>query len=745
MLNRRELITAFLGWQVASSVGCSRRPLPAQGELFRTNFGIGHKIRDGHRPQVAEDDFEEVGVVIVGGGVAGLTAGWRLLQAGFTDFVLLELEDQPGGTARSGSSGNFAYPWGAHYVPVPMAENRLLIKLLEEMKIVDRVLSDGSPVIGEQFLCRDPHERLFHDGTWHGGIYPIDGASADDLRQLDEFQAEIDRWEGFLNGDSLKQQLMSRYLYEHWFLGHLYFSEVSSSEFFKVVRSSTPPGEAIKLLPTRRPYDDPGVERVHYRLWRDHETVLDKTHLPYALDGKRMAWLQGLFLDIDYAVTELPSYEPEVAANPFIAFQAIPVQSRWDFILTEAQFTIMNFIKGPVCRGQIAVDVIRDNFWVFFESPQIPFPEKALAFLSQQQGNLEMPSQAGSSAAPIGTWGKYAKSQQAYLKAKSDFMSEVYAGGKGVTLDLVWDGDGYNQNAALTVFRHFDTASIVKGLVGPTPKTAWLITYSILERIHYLLVAGFDVYGNLGHQMTTRLYMDFLRMEGEFNFLALLPADVRHSVAQDWYQGASKKQQSYVYGSRADFEQPTSISYKTDDPKQELFGMLKQRLAPALNREYELSHEDAPAEHREALQRLQAVEGLTLSTLPQITYLNVESASGNHYYYTILRNSAHSNISSMLAEGGNLEPAADTLTVVRNFIGSYPNAYWRVSENDLPELVAQVSKLSDDASYAALMERYGVRRTSPEFWQHSDKVMRAHHAADPLANALLDYNRFENR
>jgi hypothetical protein len=194
MLNRRELITAFLGWQVASSVGCSRRPLPAQGELFRTNFGIGHKIRDGHRPQVAEDDFEEVGVVIVGGGVAGLTAGWRLLQAGFTDFVLLELEDQPGGTARSGSSGSFAYPWGAHYVPVPMAENRLLIKLLEEMKVVDRVLSDGSPVIGEQFLCRDPHERLFHDGTWHGGLYPIDGASADDLRQLDEFQAEIDRW-----------------------------------------------------------------------------------------------------------------------------------------------------------------------------------------------------------------------------------------------------------------------------------------------------------------------------------------------------------------------------------------------------------------------------------------------------------------------------------------------------------------------------------------------------------------------
>jgi len=48
-----------------------------------------------------------------------------------------------------------------------------------------------------------------------------------------------------------------------------------------------------------------------------------------------------------------------------------------------------------------------------------------------------------------------------------------------------------------------------------------------LECIHYLLVAGFDVYGNIGHQLSTRLYMDFLRMESEFGFLALLPEETR--------------------------------------------------------------------------------------------------------------------------------------------------------------------------------------------------------------------------
>ncbi len=65
-------------------------------------------------------------------------------------------------------------------------------------------------------------------------------------------------------------------------------------------------------------------------------------------------------------------------------------------------------------------------------------------------------------------------------------------GGDGVTPRLLWDGDGKNANAALTVFRHFDSATVVKGFVGRPPKTAWVVGYPLLERIHYLLVAGFD-------------------------------------------------------------------------------------------------------------------------------------------------------------------------------------------------------------------------------------------------------------
>ncbi len=192
-LNRRELITALLGWNVALAAGCTRRSLPPDGELLRTSFRAGHAIRD-RKLTPSPSSLEDVTVVIVGGGIAGLSAAWRFLESGFDDFVLLDLEDEPGGTARGGSRGGFAYPWGAHYVPVPMAENESFIRLLQQMNVIIGLDDEGAPIVGEEFLCRDPHERLFHDGQWHEGIYPFEGASEEDLRQLEEFQSEINRW-----------------------------------------------------------------------------------------------------------------------------------------------------------------------------------------------------------------------------------------------------------------------------------------------------------------------------------------------------------------------------------------------------------------------------------------------------------------------------------------------------------------------------------------------------------------------
>jgi glycine/D-amino acid oxidase-like deaminating enzyme len=173
--------------------------LPA-GEIIGPSEGLGHRLRDGERPTPAADLWQRCPVVIVGGGVAGLAAAWRFQKAGFTDFILMELENAPGGTSRSGAAPVAPYPWGAHYIPAPLAEDRALVMLLDEMGVLEGCDAMDEPVVAEPFLCRDPHERVFYKGRWYEGLYLHEGANADDLTQLRAFNAEIDRWVGWRDG-----------------------------------------------------------------------------------------------------------------------------------------------------------------------------------------------------------------------------------------------------------------------------------------------------------------------------------------------------------------------------------------------------------------------------------------------------------------------------------------------------------------------------------------------------------------
>jgi glycine/D-amino acid oxidase-like deaminating enzyme len=157
------------------------------GGFVNDAFPTGHRIRD-HAKFATPSRVEKFPIVIVGGGMAGLSAAWRLTKRGFRDFVLLEMEAQPGGNSRWGENEITAYPWAAHYVPVPDARESLVRELFEELG----VLKDGK--WDERRLCFSPQERLFLHGRWQDGIEPEIASTGRDreeyLRFHDLMQAQ---------------------------------------------------------------------------------------------------------------------------------------------------------------------------------------------------------------------------------------------------------------------------------------------------------------------------------------------------------------------------------------------------------------------------------------------------------------------------------------------------------------------------------------------------------------------------
>jgi hypothetical protein len=198
-LTRRDAIASLVGAPALAALAsalaaCGRKDVSAlgfEGAIVGPDVATGHLLRGGDllaRPPVRT---ERVGTAIVGGGVSGLSAAWRLARAGDTDFRVYELEAAPGGTALSGGNAVSLFPWGAHYVPVPAFPNPALEAVLEEVGALVGRSADG-PEWAEEMLCREPEERLFYAHQWHPGLYPYEGASPDDLAQLDRFRRTMD-------------------------------------------------------------------------------------------------------------------------------------------------------------------------------------------------------------------------------------------------------------------------------------------------------------------------------------------------------------------------------------------------------------------------------------------------------------------------------------------------------------------------------------------------------------------------
>ncbi len=567
---------------------------------------------------------------------------------------------------------------------------------------------------------------------------------------------QIREWEVFLNTDNAKHAMTARYLYEHLFLAHIKF-DTATNDYYELVRSSTPPGEPLEVIATVRPYDNPGAS-VYYRFRKIYSTIVHKTHMVFELSGPKLVRIKELFIEPEWM--EEPyrvGYEPKKSANPFITFEQIPTRYRYQFLLDNAHYIIMTFIRGPVCKGQVALNVIHDHFWVMFLDPETDLSVRYPAFLKFQRENLRMPVEVGSGMKIIPALeSDYRKAANRFYRARQNFYASHYYNGLGY--NAIWKGNTKDDTPLLTVFRHFDSASVHKGVLGDLPRTLWVIDYPLLERIYYSLVAGFDVYGVAGHQLAVRLYMDGLRKEGESYFLNFLPQNLRQEIMQKWYVGINFNRVGYHNP-----PMPTDIEYQTAEPKREFVEHVVENLPESLGivldpvnyLPAEGEYPPLPEKYEKESDYLQAFHSIArpgnsfftyvTDNNANVVYVRIRLSPTEDTVISIVIHRWHDNVAHLFGEERSLDPEKDTADFLQGFIGSYPNYFFDVTLEELPEFIYFLKNFTGSDDDVDKLGRFGVNRANENFWETFDWFQQHFLESKPVRAGLFDLNRYYHR
>jgi hypothetical protein len=184
MISRRSFLLAA----GASALTASCTKLQMQELKPQLNYpGMleGHLLRDKAALPPPSGEIT-TDTVIIGSGVAGLSAAWRLSKSGYKQFLVID-GPEFGGNAAGGQFGDLHYPRGAHYLPLPSMESTHVREMLFDFGVIEADAMSERPRFDERVILHAPDERLYINGEWQEGFVPSLGVSPADIAQIQAF------------------------------------------------------------------------------------------------------------------------------------------------------------------------------------------------------------------------------------------------------------------------------------------------------------------------------------------------------------------------------------------------------------------------------------------------------------------------------------------------------------------------------------------------------------------------------
>ena len=562
-------------------------------------------------------------------------------------------------------------------------------------------------------------------------------------------KSRIAEWEELLNSqDDLEHRLVGRYLFEHMYAFHCYF-DIESPHFFALVRSSTPPGQPAKPISTRFANSEIKGAAWYRFMVVDLEIHL-KRHVPKDCTGDALQLCKQMLFKIPFTVDELPGFSDEERLNPLTTFAAIPAKSRYNYLLRNAFLHEQCVTTGPSCRGSLNVSTTPEQTWRIFENPETSLLCNDQEYYDSVAPLLYHQRQLNGIFNSAKTLRQYFDASE---KSKAILVKKRVENPRS-NLSDIWKGDRPDDIVAYTLVRHDDNAFLIPGLCGPFPAGMNLDNLATIERRYYISDVNFDVFSNVGEIIATRDNYADNRLDCELNYLRFYPPGQRNQELMRMYRHGVKDPiiKAKLPG---DINFPSQFDFKTDNVRIEFMTAVMEHLKEHVPVHDNIFRPGQGVEvsavakaFRHIADRASALYGNEATSFRQYlgesTIVRVDSEGKDPAMYTL----AVTWGTEKLGFVGNIflrpEVKYDRIEVYETVMTAYPNFMFHVKDTEAMEFAKTLTAANSEAKMLAVVDRWGVRRTNPNFWEifHSaEDYMRKQNARYA---GILDANRYHD-
>ena len=96
----------------------------------------------------------------------------------------------------------------------------------------------------------------------------------------------------------------------------------------------------------------------------------------------------------------------------------------------------------------------------------------------------------------------------------------------------------------------------------------------------------------------------------------------------------------------------------------------------------------------------------------------------------------------MFGEKAQLDVSKDGADYITGLIGSYPNYFFDVREEDLPDFFDLLAHFDKSPRSYERLAKYGVNRAEDRLWDTYDWFQKRFYEDEPINAGLFDLNRY---